>query len=251
MDNQLKTLRTRGDLFVKVLTELGVKWAFGVPGGVLEPLYDALYRADLASSLNLVTVRHEAAAVGMAEGVVRASGAIALCCATSGPGALNMVTACASALSETKPILVVTAQTAMARFGQGPVQDSSDQGTDTVSIFSKVTKYSSFVSHPDQLLPKLKRAWVLAHQSPCGPVHLSIPPEILKQACTDEEWDKVLASVHTWPLLTDTRAPGPNLTDVLRQHFQGARHPCLVLGRNPLTPKKMFFGSWGNLNGPW
>lgn len=233
------TSNTIADLLIAVLNTLGVKFAFGVPGGAIEPIYDALHKAHLKKSLTFITTRHEAAAAGMAEGVLRASNTPAICCATTGPGALNMVTAIASAFAESKPLIVLTAQTPISHFGQGSLQDSSSEGIDTTALLTHVTKYSSLLSHSQQLLPKLRKLWNSAKTAPCGPVHLSLPSDILSQAVSYTDFEKALMEVKTW---SSSFGPAP-LTlqhkNRLQAHFDAPHSvkPCIVLGEESIYEK--------------
>jgi acetolactate synthase I/II/III large subunit len=220
----------QADLFVKALSGT-VDLAFGVPGGAIEPLYDALHRAEQRGEMRLITTRHESAAVTMAEGAFRASGRLALCCATTGPGALNMVTALASALEECKPVLAVTAQTAQARFGRGALQDSSDVGIDTTAVLAKVCKYSTTVTHPAQLLPKLRQALAHAMSAPRGPVHLSVPADVFKAPIDEQLIAAQLAAISR--VEDSVGAPlqlRPSQLAQLATHFERAQRPVLVLG---------------------
>ena len=80
---------------------------FGFPGGVVIPLYDALFDA---SDLRHVLVRHEQGAVHAADGYARATGKVGVCLATSGPGATNLVTGIANAYLDSIPMVAITGQ---------------------------------------------------------------------------------------------------------------------------------------------
>lgn len=170
---------TCGDLIVQYLLELDVTRIFGVPGGSIEPFWDAVARAERRTSLRMVVARHETGAAFMADGYVREGNAIGVCCSTTGPGATNLFTGVANAYAEAVPLLVITAQTPLLKFGRETLQDSSCAGVDIVAMMSHCTKYSTLVSHPDQLESKLIKALVTARQGKPGPVHLSIPADIL------------------------------------------------------------------------
>ena len=191
---------TYADLIVDYLCQIGIEYVFGVPGGAIEPFFDALSRRSRNNESNplglprrkilsrkfgrktpplqLVVARHEAGAAFMADGYARETGKLGVCCATTGPGSTNLITGVASACADKIPMLVITAQTALPCFGKQGLQESSSDAIDTVAMFSHCTRYSSLVSHPDQLERKLLTALVSAHHRPCGPVHLSIPIDI-------------------------------------------------------------------------
>ncbi len=168
------------DLILEYLHQLGVEYVFGVPGGAIEPLYNALARSKRNGGPQAIVARHECAAAFMADGYYRETGKLGVVCSTTGPGATNLITGVASASVDMSPMLVITAQTALPKFGKRPLQDSSETAIDTVGIFRNCTKFNALISHPDQLESKLISALMEAVQSPKGPVHISIPSDILR-----------------------------------------------------------------------
>ncbi|HEX5338119.1 MAG TPA: thiamine pyrophosphate-binding protein, partial [Gallionella sp.] len=80
-----------GDLLVAYLEQIGVEYVFGVPGGAIEPLYNALARSERRGGIRHILARHEAGAAFMADGYARETGKIGVCCATSGPGSTNLI----------------------------------------------------------------------------------------------------------------------------------------------------------------
>lgn len=193
--------RTYADLILDYLVQIDVDYIFGIPGGALEPLYNALDRqqkhgpASLHSNpladkharksrrssgvIRAITARHEAGAAFMADGYTRETGKLGVCCATTGPGATNLLTGVASAYQDRIPMLVITPQTALPDFGKHALQESSEDAVNTVGMFEHCTRYNSLVSHEDQLEGKLFTALFTAFQHPRGPVHLSIPMDIM------------------------------------------------------------------------
>ena len=170
-----------GDLLVHYLEKLDVEYVFGVPGGAIEPLYNALARSERRGGPRAIVARHETGAAFMADGYSTQSGKLGVCCATSGPGATNLVTGVASAFTNNVPVLVITGQTALPGFGQGAFQESSCAGINTVGILEHCTHYSSLVSHPAQFEQKLVTAIVTACAPQPGPVHLSVPIDVMRQ----------------------------------------------------------------------
>lgn len=201
-DKHTQPINTYADLIINYLLQLNVDHIFGVPGGAIEPLYNAMARhmrepnpsiptndrtsgiipirrTRSSSGLTPIIARHEAAAAFMADGYTRETGRLGVCCATTGPGATNLITGVASAYADRIPMLVITPQTALPNFGKMGLQESSSDAIDTVGMFEHCTCYNSLVSHPDQLEGKLYNALINAYHHPRGPVHLSIPMDIM------------------------------------------------------------------------
>lgn len=169
-----------GDLLVSYLEQIGVEYVFGIPGGAIEPLYNAMARSARRGGLRPIVARHETGAAFMADGYTRETGKLGVCCATTGPGATNLITGVASAYADNIPMLVITAQTPLHTFGKGAFQESSTTGINVDGIFQHCTRYSSLVSHIEQFEGKLVAAIMTAFQAPRGPVHLSLPLDILR-----------------------------------------------------------------------
>jgi acetolactate synthase-1/2/3 large subunit len=173
---------TLSDLIVSYLEQLGVEYVFSVPGSPIGPLYDALRRSEKRDGPRSVLSRHETGGAFMADGYARETGKIGVCCSTTGPGATNLITGLTSAYADHIPLLVITAQTTLQDFGFGAFQESSPDVTDVVGMFRYCTRYNTLISHPNQLERKLAAALTKAFQHPKGPVHLSIPVDILRTA---------------------------------------------------------------------
>lgn len=168
------------DLVVAYLEQLGIEYVFGIPGGAIEPLYNALARSARRGGIRHILARHEAGAASMADGYARESGKIGVCCSTSGPGATNLITGVACAYDNNIPMLVITGQPALPAFGKNPLQESSCTGINTLGMFRHCTHYNSLVSHPGQIEAKLFSALQCAVRTPKGPSHLTIPVDIFR-----------------------------------------------------------------------
>jgi acetolactate synthase-1/2/3 large subunit len=167
------------DQLVTALEQFGITTYFGVPGGAIEPLFNALARRQAAGQVRVVPMRSEAGAGFAADGYFRATGRMAACTCTTGPGIANLMTSIMSAAADRIPILVLTPQVALRKQGRGALQDSSEDGHDLVRMLAGCTRYSSAVTHPEQLAHKVSRAIATALSAPMGPVHLSIPSDLL------------------------------------------------------------------------
>ena len=214
-----------GDLLVGYLEQLDVKYVFGVPGGAIEPLYNALARSERRNGPRVITARHETGAAFMAEGYTRQTGKIGVCCATTGPGTTNLITGIASAYEDQIPMLVITAQTALANFGKGALQESSCTGVNTVAMLEYCTRYNTLISHIDQFEQKLVTAIMTAHQSPNGPVHLSVPLDILRSLAPMHKPSYNVANLVNRYSLIDQ-----NATDELCGIIETAQNIVFVIG---------------------
>lgn len=169
------------DLTIAYLEQLGIDYVFGVPGGAIEPFYNALARNERrGGQLRHIVARHEAGAAFMADGYARETGKVGVCVATSGPGATNLITAVATAYGNDVPMLVLTGQPALPSFGKHTLQESSCTGIDVLAMFRGCTRYNSLVSHAQQMELKLITALQHATRTPRGPVHLSVPVDIFR-----------------------------------------------------------------------
>lgn len=217
--------RVLADLLVDYLEQLGVEYVFGVPGGAIEHFYSALARSMRRGGPRPVVARHESGAAFMADGYYRETGKLGVCCSTTGPGTTNLITGVASAYENHIPMLVISAQTALSRFGRGAAQESSCTGIDTVGLLRFCTRYSTLISHVDQFEHKLATAIMTAFGSPNGPAHISLPWDILRSPASASTPVFDLASHVSTPSVLDTEA-----VDKLRQEIEQARKIVLVIG---------------------
>ena len=213
------------DLIVSYLEQMGIEYVFGVPGGAIEPLYNALARSSRRGGPRPMVARHEAGAAFMADGYARETGKIGVCCATSGPGATNLITGVACAFDNGIPMLVITGQPSLPSFGKRALQESACTGINTLGMFRHCTRYNSLVSHPEQIESKLITALQRAVRAPRGPVHLSIPLDIMKSPSPVSHASYDIADKIRPTSLLDTDA-----TDQLIELLQQSTNIRLLIG---------------------
>lgn len=214
-----------GDLILRYLERLGVDYVFGVPGGSIEPFYDALARSERRGGIRIITARHESGAAFMAEGYARETGKLGVCCSTAGPGATNLLTGVASAYADGIPMLVISAQTSLDRFGQGSLQESSCTSINTMEMFSRCTRYNTFVSHTAQLETKLLQAVSYALGNQPGPSHLGIPLDVMRHPVSDD------SSHYNLRAFTHHNvSPSPRSIKLLLEELSSASTVTVVLG---------------------
>jgi len=215
---------TAADLILHYLQQIEVEYVFGIPGGGIEPLYNALARSRRRGGPRAVIARHETGAAFMADGYARETGKLGVCCATTGPGATNMITGIASAYMDHTPLLAITAQTSLRTFGRGAAQESSCTGVNTVAMYQHCTRYNTLVSHPDQLEVKLISALTAALHPPFGPAHLSIPIDILRESLQPDP------GVNLRALLAPSNSVDGEAVNRLHRILYSSRNIVFVLG---------------------
>jgi acetolactate synthase I/II/III large subunit len=152
-------------ILLNCLTRENVDIFFGYPGGVTIPLYDALYDYPIKHIL----VRHEQNAAFAAQGYARATGKVGVCCATSGPGATNLVTGLVDALMDSIPIVAITGQVSSKLMGTDAFQEA-----DTFGITRSATKHNFLVKNIQDLPQAVHEAFYVAASGRPGPVLVDI-----------------------------------------------------------------------------
>ena len=158
------------DAVLRSLEAEGVEVAFGIPGGAILPIYDAIARG---TTVRHVLARHEQGAGHMAEGYARASGRAGVALATSGPGATNLVTPIADAWMDSTPLVCVTGQVRSNLIGTDAFQEC-----DITGVTTPIVKHSWLVQHVEEIPHVLKAAFHIARTGRCGPVLVDIPRDI-------------------------------------------------------------------------
>ena len=160
---------TGAQIIVKLLEEYGIKMVAGIPGGSILPLYDELNR----SSVRHVLVRQEQAAGFIAQGISRSTGKVSVCMATSGPGAMNLLTAIADARCDSVPIIAITGQVNTYLIGTDAFQEA-----DTFGLSFPITKHSVMVKTPEELMHAIPEAFTIALNGRPGPVLIDVPRDV-------------------------------------------------------------------------
>lgn len=158
---------TGAEILVRALIDQGVDTVFGYPGGTIMSVYDRLY--DYADRLTHILTRHEQGAIHAAEGFARASGRTGVVIATSGPGAMNLLTGLNDAQIDSTPVVAVTGQVGTAFLGKDAFQES-----DIISTVLPVTKWACQVTRPEDIAAAVARAFYIAGSGRPGPVLLDI-----------------------------------------------------------------------------
>ena len=200
---------------VRLLERQGVRRVAGIPGGPILPFYDALSQSTLIDN---ILARHEQGGGFMAQGMARASGEVAVCIASSGPGATNLLTAIADAKLDSIPLVAITGQVPSSLIGTDAFQE-----VDTYGLTIPITKHNFLVGAAEELLDVIPRAFRLASSGRPGPVVIDIPKDVLMQK----------VEVSTWPE-PGVADPAPEPDGVLIAEaaamINAAERPMLYLG---------------------
>lgn len=164
--------KTGAEIIVECLEREGVKFVFGIPGGVSLPFFDKLYDS---SKIRVILTRHEQGATHMADAYARASGKVGVCTATSGPGATNLTTGLATAHMDSVPIVAITGQVRSDVIGSDAFQEA-----DATGITRPVTKHNYLVKDVRDLARIIREAFYIAASGRPGPVHIDVPVDIQK-----------------------------------------------------------------------
>ena len=161
--------KTGSQIITELLKMHGIKIVAGIPGGSILPLYDELTR----SGIQHVLVRQEQAAGFIAQGIARTTGKPAVCFATSGPGAMNLLNSIADARCDSIPIIAITGQVNVSLIGTDAFQEA-----DTFGLSFPITKHSIMVKSARELLDVIPQCFKIAVSGRPGPVLIDVPRNV-------------------------------------------------------------------------
>jgi len=213
---------TGADAVLRSLEAEGVEVMFGLPGGAILPLYDAMARG---TTVRHVLARHEQGAGHMAEGYARASGRVGVAVATSGPGATNLVTPIADAWMDSTPLVCITGQVRSHLIGTDAFQEC-----DITGITIPIVKHSWLVQDVEELPHTLKAAFHVAQTGRCGPVLVDIPRDI-----QEAEFDFVLPDKVSLPGWKPPRRGHTRQIAAAAHAVAAAERPILYVGGGALN----------------
>jgi acetolactate synthase-1/2/3 large subunit len=167
----MSNLLSGAKILLNCLTRENVECIFGYPGGVTLPLYDALYDYPIKH----VLVRHEQNAAFAAQGYARATGKVGVCCATSGPGATNLVTGLVDAMMDSIPVVALTGQVTSKLMGSDAFQEA-----DTFGITRPATKHNFLIKNINELPKIIHEAFYIAASGRPGPVLVDITKDVFQ-----------------------------------------------------------------------
>ncbi len=201
-------------LVVRALARRGVTTIFSLSGNQIMPIYDACIDAGI----RIVHVRHEAAAVFMADAWAQVTGQVGVALLTAGPGIANGVAPLFSAAQSESPVLLLSGDSALAEDGMGAFQEM-----DQAAMTAPLTKRSRRVGAVQDLVPAVDEAITLALAGRPGPVHLAFPFDLL----TPETGIDALPAM---PVADGGGAAAPDQVHALAALLAGARRPVVLVG---------------------
>ena len=203
-------------MVVKALEDEGVSTVFGLPGGTVIHLYDALYD----SKLNHILMRHEQAASHAADGYARATGKVGVCFATSGPGGTNLITGIATANMDSVPLVCITGQVGNPYIGKDSFQEA-----DICGITTPITKHNYLVKNPADLPRVLKEAFFIARTGRPGPVVVDIAKDVFAAEISFEYPKKVSLKGYSGDFTGDEKE-----IETVMEALQTAKRPLFFVG---------------------
>ena len=159
------------EMVVQSLRDQGVEFLFGYPGGAVLDIYDAIHTLG---GIEHILVRHEQAAVHMADGYARATGKVGCVLVTSGPGATNAITGIATAYADSIPLVVLSGQVPSGLIGSDAFQEC-----DMIGISRPVVKHSFLVKNSEDIPTIIKKAFYIASTGRPGPVVIDLPKDVV------------------------------------------------------------------------
>ncbi|MCX2162518.1 acetolactate synthase large subunit [Corynebacterium auriscanis] len=202
---------------VRSLEELGTDVVFGLPGGAVLPLYEALYDS---TRLNHILVRHEQGAGHAATGYAQVTGRVGVCIATSGPGATNLVTPIADANMDSVPIVAITGQVGANLLGTDAFQEADIRG-----VTMPITKHNFMVTRPEDIPAAIAEAFHVASTGRPGAVLVDIPKDV-----QNAELDFVWPPAYELPGYRPVTTPHSRQIEEAVRLISQASKPVLYIG---------------------
>jgi acetolactate synthase-1/2/3 large subunit len=209
------------EIIIHLLGQKGITAIAGIPGSANLPLYRALHD----SSIQHILARHEQGAGFIAQGMARSTGMAAVCLATSGPGATNLLTAIADAKLDSVPIVAFTGQVSTAMLGTDAFQE-----IDTYGLTIPITKHNFLVRSAKELLEVVPLAFEIAENGRPGPVVIDVPKDVQIQECEFDQWP-------TFKVTQQSRAMSANTARRMAARINKAARPILLVGAGIIESK--------------
>jgi acetolactate synthase-1/2/3 large subunit len=216
------------DYVIDFIVQQKVAHIFEFIGGAITHLLDSTYERD---DINCISVHHEQSGAFAAEAYARINGNLGVAMATSGPGALNMVTGIGSCYFDSIPCLFITGQVNTYEYKfESPVRQIGFQETDIVSVVKPLTKYAELVVDADSIRYHLEKAVYLARSGRPGPVLLDIPMNIQRAQVEHEDMPGFWGSAEHKALQSEGNGATAEELDEVITLLAASRRPLILAG---------------------
>ena len=202
-------------LVVSALSAIGVRTIFTLSGNQIMPIFDACIDAGI----RLVHVRHEAAAVYMAEAWAQLNGDIGVALIAAAPGFANGLSPLYSARASESPVLLLSGDSPLHQDSMGAFQE-----LDQVSISKPLTKFSSRPQTTDEILTDLAKAISIARSGRKGPVHLALPFDLLTSDIPIDVGDFIKQARR------EEQTPENRVIEQIASTLKSAKRPLVLTG---------------------
>lgn len=217
------TKMTGANALLDSLERQGVKEVFGILGGALLPVYDALCHHP---RIRHILARHEQGAAHAADGYARASGRAGVCFATSGPGATNLVTGIANAYLDSSPIIALTGQVPSSGVNTSyMIGRDAFQEADIIGITTPITKYNYQLRTPTEIPQTVSEAFYIATTGRPGPVLIDFPKNVQAEVAEIKFSDKI--DIRSYK---PTENPHPLQVRKAAEQLAEAERPVILAG---------------------
>jgi acetolactate synthase I/II/III large subunit len=205
------------DIVASTLEDLGVTRIFTLSGNHIMPIFDAL----LSTKIELIHARHEAACVHMADAWGRLTGEPGIALVTGGQGHSNAVAALYTALASESPLVLLSGHAPLSELGRGAFQEMAQ-----ADLARPVTKASWTATTTATLGSDIASAFELAASGRPGPVHLSLPVDLLEQRVADQR----ITPMTKADLQRRASPLAPDVADKVISHLRAATKPLVICG---------------------
>ncbi|MGV9867699.1 thiamine pyrophosphate-binding protein [Rhodococcus koreensis] len=214
-------------LIATALKRRGVERVYGLVGGHIQPIWDAVARLGI----DVIDVRHESAAVYMAHAEAELTGRLGVAMVTAGPGLTNAMTAMSNAHISRAPVLVISGRPPRPQLGLGAMQELPQ-----ADMVRPITRRVEVVWDRRQALPQFQQvvAAALGVDGPSGPAYIDFPTDLLDEPVAGNEWDERLLQ----PVSVESMAPSSTALEQAVSLLERSRRPLIISGREVLQARE-------------